>query len=677
MAHVPLWLAPTFSFALMLGLNIPGLAPPTADDTREYENARAKAGDSASAHVALALWCEAHGMMDERTAQLQEAVRLEPDHPLARALQGLMQYEGRWLAPEKVGETLRSSPEQKDVLAEYHTQRDRLARFTRLEQEQIEVMEAKGPKNKIRERKAQLDHRLAPEHAHLGLWCEQHGLKEEATAHFRASLNLDPSHEATWRKLGYTNHGGRWLNHDQMSAFQAAEIANRHNRTHWDARLRKLAEALAIAPAREKAEAELNTIDDPGAVASIVHLFVHGSPASQEFATRLLTQIDAPDSTQALAYLAILGATPEIRSRASWALDRREPLDFAGQLVAMIHTPCQFEYQPITGPGTRGTLVVDTPRFHLLRNYTALALPVRNFLARGGYVGYDMNGLPVMVDSFFQSQIRMDLWEREWKEVASDVRTVEAFTQKLISDYNIQNVLIRERMFADVRALVLFNESVKLVNPRVTFTLQTALGAPVSLGDDEDAWATWYYDRIGYRYLPPPKVDFFGNQMPRALPPRLLNCFVAGTPVLTPDGPRPIESLWTGDRVLGQDTATGALAFQTVQFAHDNPPDTTTELSFDNGDVIACSPYHRFWRPGDGWIMARDLKAGDPVRTLGGVVALKAQKVSASVPTYSLVVAGQSFFVGKSVALVHDETLPAPHPDHGPFDAIAARSEGE
>ena len=47
-------------------------------------------------------------------------------------------------------------------------------------------------------------------------------------------------------------------------------------------------------------------------------------------------------------------------------------------------------------------------------------------------------------------------------------------------------------------------------------------------------------------------------------------CFAAGTPVHTIDGPRAIDQLQVGDRVLSQDTTTGALSFQPVVAIHHN-----------------------------------------------------------------------------------------------------------
>ncbi len=80
---------------------------------------------------------------------------------------------------------------------------------------------------------------------------------------------------------------------------------------------------------------------------------------------------------------------------------------------------------------------------------------------------------------------------------------------------------------------------------------------------------------------------------------------------------------------------------------------------------------HRFWKAGKGWTMARDLKAGDPVRTLGGVATVASVVADKTQPVFNLEVAdGHDFFVGRAAALVHDNSLVEATP--APFDAAVS-----
>jgi hypothetical protein len=67
-------------------------------------------------------------------------------------------------------------------------------------------------------------------------------------------------------------------------------------------------------------------------------------------------------------------------------------------------------------------------------------------------------------------------------------------------------------------------------------------------------------------------------------------------------------------------------------------------------------------------MMARDLKAGDVVRAVDGLAKVKAVDSDRDQPVFNLQVAeGRSFFVGKTGALVHDNSLVLAVAE--PFDA--------
>ncbi len=85
------------------------------------------------------------------------------------------------------------------------------------------------------------------------------------------------------------------------------------------------------------------------------------------------------------------------------------------------------------------------------------------------------------------------------------------------------------------------------------------------------------------------------------------------------------------------------------------------------------SHFHRFWKAGTGWVMARDLKTGDPIRTLSGTVNVTAIEDGRVVPVFNLDVADDAdFFVGDAGALAHDNTLPDFR--QMPFDAVTTQA---
>ena len=152
------------------------------------------------------------------------------------------------------------------------------------------------------------------------------------------------------------------------------------------------------------------------------------------------------------------------------------------------------------------------------------------------------------------------------------------------------------------------------------------------------------------------------------------SCFGAGTPVRTLDGLRPIESLRVGDQVLTQDPTSGELKYQAVVAVYHNPPNATVRIAMEGGESIVATGIHRLWKAGKGWTMARELKPGDVLRTLGGLASVKSVEADRTQLVYNLQVAdGESYFVGKSGVLAHDNSTINPVPE--PFDAVGPLSD--
>ncbi len=141
------------------------------------------------------------------------------------------------------------------------------------------------------------------------------------------------------------------------------------------------------------------------------------------------------------------------------------------------------------------------------------------------------------------------------------------------------------------------------------------------------------------------------------------------------DGPRPIEDLRAGDQVLTQNPKTGELKYQALVAVFHNPPNATLRIELD-GESIVATGIHRLWKAGKGWTMARDLKPGDVLRTLGGTAAVKSVVEEKVQPVFNLQVAdGESFFVGRSGVLAHDNSTINPTPE--PFDAVGGPADCE
>ena len=646
----------------------PDQTPPRANpapnaDLEAYQSMQAKAGRDPAAHIRMALWCEQHGLNAEKMKHLALAVLRDPQNTMARGLMGLLPNGGRWEAPEAVSARLRADELLMARLAEYNRRRDELQAF---ENSTIPVGTTVQNRWALHHPAAE----VAAAHARLGVWCEQNGLKPEATAHFTQAVVLDPYRDSAWKHLGFVKHNGRWMDHEQITAEEKEAIEQTRADRLWEPQLKRWKAWLKDEKRRDQATTEMKSVTDPHAVPAVVRILAQGNERDQMAAAQLLGQIDIPSSTRALLQLAVFSASDAVRAAATEAFRRREPRDFAGWLVDTIRTPWQYRVQPVGGPGSPGALQIVTPRFTMLRTYDA---PPAFTLSDQfyGYVGYDVNGLPVVVRGAEMNSMAK-LAALDARAPSGKLHQLELRTQMLLAEANLKAVDSQQRLIADVNDIEAANAKAVAINQRITPILTTTLDAP-DLKNDEDAWKTWWYDRLGYRYDPPPPVSLAVDASPQYAPPRIYSCFVAGTPVRTINGHQPIESVRVGDRLLTQDVTTGALSFQSVLVVHHNAPAKTIRVALDNGETITASTYHRFWQVGKGWAMAKQLQTGDTLRTLGGIARVVSLEPGATVPVFNLDVAGtRTFFVGMKDALVHDNTLPNPHLE--PFDAVNRES---
>ena len=430
--------------------------------------------------------------------------------------------------------------------------------------------------------------------------------------------------------------------------------SSRKSDRHWETQLRKWKADLLEKKRRQAAQESLATVTDPRAAPAVLRVFASGPPADQVRAVTMLERIVGPEASKNLARLAVFGGSPEARMKAIASLKQREPRDYVAFLIALVQTPVQYKVQPIQGPGSQGALLIDTPRVSLLRKYDTPPAFELDESFRGA-IWRDSDGMPIVAQGRdFDALGWMKPQDRWAKAVEVKLRT-----QQLIIEANVKAEAAQQRIIADVNSIEQFNFQATTLNQRVLPVLLETVGAPVS-DSDLDSLSKWWYDRLGYTYEPPQKVQVVEeDSFPQIPPPTLFSCFVAGTPVRTIEGFRPIEQILPGDMVLSQDVETGELDFRPILVVHHNAPNRTLRIKLSNNEILAASIYHRFWRSGRGWTLARELKPGDILRTLGSTVRVDSVEPGVTEPLFNLdVMKNRSFFVGKGDVLVHDNRLP-------------------
>ena len=146
-------------------------------------------------------------------------------------------------------------------------------------------------------------------------------------------------------------------------------------------------------------------------------------------------------------------------------------------------------------------------------------------------------------------------------------------------------------------------------------------------------------------------------------------CFVAGTQVLLADGStKPIEQIRPGDKVLSshhltpEETPTSA---NVVRFfdngekevvrlrfaAQETPIDATSQLAHDaaSPQEIVCTPGHRFYVVGKGWVCAQDLQPGDLALSAAGekIAFVSRENLAEKRRVYNFEVEGKhTYFIG-------------------------------
>jgi hypothetical protein len=288
------------------------------------------------------------------------------------------------------------------------------------------------------------------------------------------------------------------------------------------------------------------------------------------------------------------------------------------------------------------------------------------------------NAASMMMDPFYGGGAAMYQF--------AQVQTMQIPVGQMELDAQRSAQVARQQLAGDVQSLDAYNAPILDANRRARRVLSDSVG--IDKGDDKGAWMTWLVDLFGYA-LAAQKASAdettVVEQVPLSYQPQAApvvqqgmgivqfhhSCFGPGTPVRTLDGLRPIETLRVGDQVLTQDSKSGALKYQAIAEVYHNPPNATFRVATDGGETIVATGIHRLWKAGKGWTMVRELKPGDTLRTLGSLALVKSVEPDRTQLVYNLQVAGgESYFVGKSGVLAHDNSTINPVAE--PFDAVGS-----
>ena len=557
----------------------------------------------------------------------------------------------------------------------------------------------------------------ADAHWKLGLWAEQKGLKAEATSEFLAVTRLEPARDAAWRKLGLLKQDGRWVSPEQVAADKLEAETQRKADAKWLPILRKAKATLAQKGRRAEAEAALAEVKDSRSIPSIWKVFGQGTADDQERAIDLLGHIEGERASRALAGLAVFGKTDLVRKSAVETLTRRNPDDVLMLWVGLLQKPIKYEVRQVAGPGSPGVLTVEGAKFNVRRSYSPPSMSQTQALFVDNPAAYRFQ-LPLQLNSsppgpppgsrpvgWNKEHGGLFIFDHSWapppapKPKPDPSVPYQSFEKSQLQaqidrDFEISETAkmadgAQAQLQQDVDAIEAGNATTRELNARLAEALRRVSGK--DFGDDKEAWLKWSMERRGYQYIPPAErprstvdVQVPLPYVPQAGPPvvtgggagggtgapwcmiwehekkahsewtRISKCFAAGTPVLTPEGPRPIEALRPGDRVLTADGPDRPPRPGPIRAVHRSNADRTLGLSI-GGEVTVTTEGHPLWKVDKGWTRAGDLRAGDAVATRAGRATLEAIEARSGAEVWNLEVDdGATYLVGRSGLVAHD-----------------------
>ncbi|QUY46218.1 putative Ig domain-containing protein [Acaryochloris marina] len=159
-------------------------------------------------------------------------------------------------------------------------------------------------------------------------------------------------------------------------------------------------------------------------------------------------------------------------------------------------------------------------------------------------------------------------------------------------------------------------------------------------------------------------------------------CFVAGTPILTPTGKKAIDELEPGDWVLSWDDETDEVTERQVTEWYRREAPAIIDI-FIGTEKISCTPEHPFWVPGKEWVLASQIKRGTVLQNRAGeaVVVDAVRRRHEITQVFNVEIDGlHTYFVSNLEILSHNmcqnrQPSPAvPYDDYSP-EAVSSRQK--
>jgi len=476
-------------------------------------------------------------------------------------------------------------------------------------------------------------------HLDMAGWCASRKLFDQARAHLTRLLDFVPDHAEARAALGYVRVGDRWVSPGEIRRLQARAAAKARSIERHRKALTPLVGRLKSKNPKDRAAARaaLLALRDPSMVGAVEAALGSPDPFISQLAIDWMARVDSAEASLVLARYALLHPDETLRTSAVEKLVNRPLHDFVPELLGMLSSPVTTMIQP-------------------------------NFDGQGRLVGYSQ--------AFCREGMgekAVHIVERGFQRLIAGGRDLEAL---MVADAEAESTIVNQSL-AEIQSsaeeIQRQNQAIAQVNGRIAAVMARVSGRLLT-PDAADMWRWWdEYNETEYQNSKTESIQrsYSVSTVAVAAPESYLppdpystssidECFVAGTPVVTRRGLRPIETILAGDMVLNRDLTTGALRWKPVLKATTRQPAATIAITLTDaggGETFRCSTGHLFWVSGKGWKKASELRANDVVHGAQAPARIAAVEPQPSAPTYNLEVAdAPNYFVGRAMLLTHDVT---------------------
>lgn len=491
-------------------------------------------------------------------------------------------------------------------------------------------------------------------HWEMAVWCAKKRLVDQSAAHLQRIIQIDPQHVGARTALGHQPLGDDWISPQEMQEMAERSQWAKESMERYGPQVSRLMQRVLTSPQRSRGKfrEELMNIRDPLALPAVESTASALGDQAVELSLEWFSVVDSPAASQSIARVALLHPTVAIRQSALKQLKQKPVYDYVPELLTLMSGPVNF---------------MAVPAFDRDGNFTGY----RQAFAKEGMNEHNIQ----ITDRTFQrvlaarAVVETSPSGRERVGFRAPVGFMRGRLAPWTGVEDAVDAILRERMVNQLTQLTAANEVAQRQaaalrenqaildrNERISQVISYISGEELP-ADPKEVWQWWdKYNETNYQAYKPERYK--RNSLSQRVPQYVTTheCFVAGTPVWTQRGLRPIDQVVVGDMALSRNVATGKLCWMPVTANTFQPPAKTVTITAGK-DKLTCTLGHLLWVSGSGWKKASEIKTGDLLHTAAAPDIVLTTMSAEDQPTYNLeILDNHTYFVGHNRILSHDVT---------------------